>query len=280
MFCTNCGSDIEDGSKFCIKCGAPVEDTAPAPAPAQAAAPSPAPQGAPAAGPGRVKGNTAPFAPVQPPASDHQNVRDLFSNDGFAPAPQPVPAYGAPAQAPKKKSSLPIFIGIAGVVIVILIVVIMALAMTGGDESSSSSSSSSSSTSASSSSSKKADPGAVTLSATTAAGQRLTGTVHQDSNGYVLPDSSSRLYTIAELRALNLTPAEICVAWNEPFARLGYHFGNSDLANYFASTSWYHDSGTKPSLSGVAAKNNELLRQLADEMGEAALWKDLVLDNN
>ena len=32
MFCSKCGSPIEEGARFCTACGAPVEDVQPAPA--------------------------------------------------------------------------------------------------------------------------------------------------------------------------------------------------------------------------------------------------------
>ena len=56
MFCTNCGTKIDDGTKVCPQCGASLEPSAPAPAapvpqPTPAPAPQPAPvQAAPAAG--------------------------------------------------------------------------------------------------------------------------------------------------------------------------------------------------------------------------------------
>lgn len=296
MFCSNCGSTIEDDSTFCIVCGSPVEGVeepsqgAPAPgvSPTNAVLDAgvvvpvaPGPEQAPGQNPfASDQGSDSPFAPKSAPG---QTVGSVFPNAGQT---QPQPGMPVqPAVAPKKKSSLPIFIAIAAVAIIILVGVIVALTVSGDGESSSSSSastsrSSSSASSSSSSGNSSSTSGGYELSATTNSGQRLSGTVRRDSSGYVLPDSSSRQYTLSELRAMNLSPAEICVAWNEPFARLGYHFGNSDLAAYFNSCSWYTDRGIKPNLSGVGAKNNELLRTLADEMGEAALWKDLVLDNN
>jgi hypothetical protein len=47
MFCTNCGTQIEDGAKFCTQCGAKVDGTAPQP---PAAGTAPAGTASPAAG--------------------------------------------------------------------------------------------------------------------------------------------------------------------------------------------------------------------------------------
>ena len=60
MFCSKCGAQIEDGTKFCPKCGQPAEtatapESASEPAPAPAPASAPAPAAAPAAAPKKPK---------------------------------------------------------------------------------------------------------------------------------------------------------------------------------------------------------------------------------
>ena len=122
-----------------------------------------------------------------------------------------------------------------------------------------------------------ADPNTVVLGIVSKGGERLVGTVHFRENEQVIPDSSTRLYTEQELAQLGLTDAELCIAWNEPFARLGYHFNNPDLNNYFQARSWYHDKGLSNStLSGNAATNNTRLQKLADtNSSTSALWKQL-----
>ena len=115
----------------------------------------------------------------------------------------------------------------------------------------------------------------VRLTVETASGETLSGIVHRDSSGYVIADSSSREYSVSELKAMGLTDAELCIAWNEPFARQGYHFKNPDLRAYFNSCSWYTDTGNSSILSGVAATNNSRLRQIAEESGSSEKWKNL-----
>lgn len=134
------------------------------------------------------------------------------------------------------------------------------------------------STRASNSSSMTGDE-VITLTAYTIGGERLSGTVRRDANDYVLPYSSTREYTRSELQAMGLTPAELCIAWNEPFAREGYHFKNEDLQDYFEGTSWYRDRNAQVNLTGAAAANNELLRELADTTGDGSKWKDLAAGN-
>lgn len=119
---------------------------------------------------------------------------------------------------------------------------------------------------------------APTLSAYTVTGELLKGKVVQDANGYVLADSSAREYSRGELEALNLTPAELCIAWNEPFAREGYHFKNPDIQAYFESTSWYRDRHAQVNLTGAAAANNALIREIADTTGDGYKWKDLATE--
>lgn len=54
---------------------------------------------------------------------------------------------------------------------------------------------------------------------------------------YVLPDSSIRLLTSADLAGL--TKDQLRIARNEIYARHGRKFDSEDLANYFNSKSWY-----------------------------------------
>ena len=103
----------------------------------------------------------------------------------------------------------------------------------------------------------------VTLECELAAGGTISGTVRRDANGYVIADSDTHEYTEAEVLALNLTPAELCVAWNEPFARQGYVFTNAGIQKYFESCQWYQAKGRDVTLVGAQAKNNELFKSIA-----------------
>ena len=106
-------------------------------------------------------------------------------------------------------------------------------------------------------------------------GSQLSGTVRRDDYDYVIADSSEREYSVSELRNLNLSDAELCIAWNEPFARLGYHFSNSGLQRYFESCSWYSDGNRTFSITGVGATNNSRLRQIAKESSSSSRWIEL-----
>ncbi len=107
MFCSNCGTQNQDGMKFCSSCGAQLP-VAPAPVEATTVLGANAP---------------APVAPVQPvapaPVAPAQPVA-------------PAPTYAAPpAPAPKKKANVGLFVGI-GVAVVAVIVAIVLVIVLGG----------------------------------------------------------------------------------------------------------------------------------------------------
>ena len=84
MFCTNCGAQVPDGSKFCTSCGSPI---AAAPAPAPAPVPSaPAPEPAPMPEPPTPKPVPTP-EPVATPAPEPAPMPEPAA----APVPMPVP---------------------------------------------------------------------------------------------------------------------------------------------------------------------------------------------
>lgn len=115
----------------------------------------------------------------------------------------------------------------------------------------------------------------VTLTVTSASGETLSGAVHRDSNGYVLADTSNREYSTSEIASKNLSPAELCIAWNEPYARAGYIFMNPDLQAYFESTSWYTPRSNSVTISSLAESNVNRIRSVANGNSEAVKWEDL-----
>lgn len=113
----------------------------------------------------------------------------------------------------------------------------------------------------------------VTLECVSSTGAMLSGSVRRDANGYVLADSDTHEYTTEELAAKNLTPAELCIAWNEPFARKGYAFSNAGLQTYFErNCPWYKCTHASVSLQGVEAANNELFKSYAKGRGDYSPW--------
>lgn len=107
-------------------------------------------------------------------------------------------------------------------------------------------------------------------------GSALTGTVTLH-DGYVIPDSSTKAYTVAELKALGLNYAELCIARNEPYARMGYSFRNPQLQAYFNARSWYHNTGWRGQLpegsAGYVTAHN--LLTIAKQSSGASKWLNL-----
>lgn len=60
----------------------------------------------------------------------------------------------------------------------------------------------------------------------------------QSNGDYILPDSSTHVYTESELS--KLSDHELFIARNEIYARYGRRFQSSDLQSYFESKGWYH----------------------------------------
>ena len=118
--------------------------------------------------------------------------------------------------------------------------------------------------------------GAVNIVMVAANGRTLTGTVNLH-DGYVIPNSSEKAYSIDELRALGLNDAELCIARNEPYARQGYSFRNPGLQAYFNARSWYHNTGWRGELpadsAGYITAHN--LLALAEQTPGASQWLHL-----
>lgn len=92
------------------------------------------------------------------------------------------------------------------------------------------------------------------------------------ANYYILPDSDTRVYSRSELD--QLSDYELCLARNEIPARHGMIFKREDLANYFASQSWYtgrltiEEFQSIPNiLSGVEEANVDTILALEKDRG-------------
>lgn len=146
----------------------------------------------------------------------------------------------------------------------------------GGSGSGGSSSGGSGGGSSSDVNSDPASNGPVPITLVASNGATLTGTVTLH-DGYVIPDSSTKAYSVSELRALGLNDAELCIARNEPYARQGYSFRNPGLQAYFNARSWYRNTGWRGELpedsAGYITAHN--LLALAQESPSARQWLSL-----
>ncbi len=90
-----------------------------------------------------------------------------------------------------------------------------------------------------------------------------------NSNAYILPDSSTRYYTRAELENLSLW--ELYLARNEIYARYGRGFNNLDLVEYFATRSWYTERYTPDEFNNSGITLNDCEQHNAVTMREIEL---------
>ncbi|MGL6201963.1 MAG: YARHG domain-containing protein [Lachnospiraceae bacterium] len=94
------------------------------------------------------------------------------------------------------------------------------------------------------------------------AGSSSQSSVSQNSE-YIIPDSSTRLLTAADLNGLSKD--ELRLARNEIFARYGRRFKDQELQEYFDSKSWYKgtidpDDFNDDTVSEIEKKNAELIQ--------------------
>lgn len=87
---------------------------------------------------------------------------------------------------------------------------------------------------------------------------------NQSDQGYILPDSSSRILSDSEVSGLS--KEELRLARNEIFARHGRKFDDAQLQSYFESKSWYNgtidpDDFSESMLSEIEKKNIELIKK-------------------
>jgi hypothetical protein len=93
-------------------------------------------------------------------------------------------------------------------------------------------------------------------------------------NGYVIPDSSTRLIFKSELTPL--TPWQLKVARNEIYARHGREFVHQDLSCYFATQNWYSvdPDYQESSLSSIENQNVKVILDYEEEIDSPYLRVD------
>lgn len=237
MYCTKCGKQIDDGANFCTGCGQPVEDVPQAPGQGGSAENGQGQRervcancGAPLA-----EGNlfcTACGTAVTPVASFNTVPAGTLTAS---------PAAGAKGSG--SKTWLYIIIAAAVVVGIVVGVVVARSVGNGGstddtevvtqtltpvEESTDDSEDGEDSDSDDSESSGSSDSGA----------SEEENANDNQGDGYILPDSDTRVYSQDELSAMS--NEELYFARNEIFARHGRGFKSQDLQDYFNTKSWYH----------------------------------------
>ena len=285
MFCTKCGAQLPDGSKFCTKCGTPTDvvasETTVMPTAGETRVMSGQPtQAVPQTGQPMPQATQVAPRPVSPQAPY-----------GAAPQ-QPVypsvpqqPAYGQGGQG-NGGSRRGV---VVGVVVAIIAAAIAAVAFimvdpmglfggkTGRDAATTAASSpAASSTSAadtSAASTSAASTSAASSSAASISTQTHTPAPRGASSDYVIPDSDCTSYTADDIKAMNLSVDELWYARNEIYARHGRKFQNETLQAYFNSKPWYtpeyspDEFDDSVQLSSVERANAAAIKSVEQSMG-------------
>ncbi len=85
------------------------------------------------------------------------------------------------------------------------------------------------------------------------------------SDGFALPDSSTRLLSTRDIELMS--PVMLRIARNEIFARQGFTFDSPDLQSYFGGRAWYQPRGRNVVLSQIEKSNVDLIRRRETALG-------------
>jgi hypothetical protein len=259
MFCTNCGSEIPDDSEFCPFCGASLSST-------------PADTGKAEENPDHTQ--VIP-SPPQQPYYGAQNA------DSTAQQPYQQPYQQAPgnaAQRPPKKghsTAIGILVGVlCGVAILFAIMFFMKIGPFAASDASKDAEAEAVTTATAEEDKEVDESDTSAESAESATSTTSSSTESSDSTDYILPDSSTRLYTEDELSGYS--DWELYIARNEIYARHGRRFKNSDLQTYFDSKSWYNgtidpDDFSDDMLNETERKNAVTIRSVEESRGSKYL---------
>lgn len=252
--CPRCGAPLEADAQFCTVCGYRLGDSLNSAGSDTGTSASPANQGFDPLAYNPQPQNPAyndPTATVATPPVSTPAPLPTATPAADAPLPPTVPPMEIPGvpSGPKKHTGAIVFGCIVAAAAVIGLVVVLVvkpfdakpavptagtgssqdttLNVTPSDQGSKDASKTDDSDSSTDASNSKKDETAATKS-------DVVGSTDSD---YVLPQVTTHHYTAEELSGLSSW--ELKVARNEPFARHGREFQDSDLQNYFNSKSWY-----------------------------------------
>ena len=297
MFCTKCGSRIEDGMRFCTSCGAKKKDAVPA-AEQNLSHPNDA-----------ELVNVGEHDNVACVAEACEQVAPANSVGGYVPAALKSDSANNGAVAATNTIAVPKTAIVAvGVVIAIVAAVatgVFVLPAVFGDKADTSVSAEVSSessilteelpneesdankkstesesdalsdeseteasdkTNANDKTNEADKDNSVSIGSNGNAGTSNNSDTHSQNEEYVLADSDSRYYTESELNAMSLK--DLYYARNEIYARHGRGFKNADLTSYFQDKSWYEERYSPDEFDAMSSPLNEYEKKNADLMLE------------
>lgn len=202
-----------------------------------------------------------------------------FCTNCGSPTDGPTSNDASIADAPKKGKRTALVVAVIAAVVVIAAAVAAFVLLTSEEAKesttlSSASSSSSAQEAAGDASSSSSDSSSASSSASSSSSNATQSEGSGEKTGYILSDSSTRLYTEQELASLS--DWQLYVARNEIFARHGRGFKNADLAAYFSAQPWYsyvyspEEFDAMPSpLNDIERANSDLIRAVERARGSA-----------
>lgn len=280
MFCTKCGAQLPDGSKFCTKCGTPTDVVASETTVMPTAGETHVMSGQPTQA---VPQTGQPMPQVtqvaSPPASPQAPYGAAPQQPVYSSVPQ-QPAYGQGGQG-NGGSRRGVVVGVVVAIIAVAIAAVTFIMFdlmglfggkTGRDAATTAASSPvASSTSAAGTST--ASTSAACSSAASTSAQTHTPAPRDASSDYVIPDSDCTSYTADDIKAMNLSVDELWYARNEIYARHGRKFQNETLQAYFNSKPWYtpeyspDEFDDSVQLSSVERANAAAIKSVEQSMG-------------
>ncbi len=282
MFCTKCGAQLPDGSRFCTKCGTPTD------------AAESGTTVMPAAGETRIMSGqptrVVPQAEQPAPQATQVAPRPVSPQATYGTAPQ-QPAYPGVPQQPaygqgqqgnggiRRGAVIGVIIAIvAAAVAAVVFIMVDPMGLFGSKESQGAATTAASSAAASSTSAASTDAASTSAANTSAAStsaQTYMSAPRGASSDYVIPDSDVTSFTADDIKAMNLSVDELWYARNEIYARHGRKFKDQTLQAYFDSKPWYtplyspDEFDDSVQLSDVERANAAAIKSVEQSMGSS-----------
>lgn len=278
MFCTKCGAQLPDGSKFCTKCGSRIEGTDETTV-------------MPVANETRVM--TGRPTRVAPKAPEQATQYQAPQSTQYQPTPQQpiyqsVPQQPAYQEAPSKggASRGAIIAAVVAIIVVaaaaVAFILLDPMNLFGSKQAApaqaATSEEAATEQSATSEPATTPEPAATTEPATTSTpATASTPAPRGASSDYVIPDSDTVSYSADDIRGMNLSVDELWYARNEIYARHGRMFRDQTLQAYFSAKPWYtplyspDEFDDSVQLSSVERSNAEAIKSVEQSLGSSHL---------
>lgn len=270
MFCTHCGAQLPDGSKFCTKCGSRIEGTDETTV-------------MPGANETRVMTGqptrVAPKAPEQATQYQPAPQQPIYQSVPQQPAYQEAPSKGGASRGAIIAAVVAIIVVAAAAVAFILL---DPMNLFGSKQAApaqaATSEEAATEQSATSEPATTSEPAATTEPATTSTpATASTPAPRGASSDYVIPDSDTVSYSADDIRGMSLSVDELWYARNEIYARHGRKFRDQTLQAYFDSKPWYtptyspDEFDDSVQLSSVERSNAEAIKSVEQSLGSSHL---------